>query len=605
MINDLNGNEKRLVGPNGQRDVSLSAIGPTFQVESPLQVIESTSELVEYWRVIVRHKAAVLLSIVLGGLIGVLWCLPQTPIYQARTTLEVQGLNQDFLNLKDVTPMNGAALDPTTDILTQVKLIESKSLRQRAIAKLREKPTPSSTFSGGRILAWKRALHLGDSQPSTWADAVQMAASTMAVRASGTTRVMDISADSSDPNAAAEFLNTLVREFIDRDLEGRLSSNELTSRWLAQQLGDLKINLEKSEDELQSYASAAGLQMTNTGDGKDEHMENVANAKLRALQTEMLGAQAERVKAQSKYELVTSAPIDSLPQVVDDANLREYLSKLSDLRRQRAELRVSLTPENPKVRRVQEQIDEVERTFEQERKNVVSRIKNDYEAADRRERLTSVEYNAQVKLVNDQSSRAVHYDILKREADSNHEIYEAMSQKVKEAAIASAMRSSNYRVVDAAIPPRSPYKPDTSYSSLVGCMAGLGLGVVFVLLRERADHSMQQPGDSVRYVNLPELGVIPSSRGPSAKRFEGRPLLGISTAAGEFQDIALASYKRRSSLLAESFNDTLTSILFSGSAGTQPQVIALCSASPSEGKSTVSSNLSFGSGGHQSKGPSY
>ena len=43
--------------------------------------------------------------------------------------------------------------------------------------------------------------------------------------------------------------------------------------------------------------------------------------------------------------------------------------------------------------------------------------------------------------------------------------------------------------------------------------------------------------------------------------------------------------------MAESFHDTLTSILFSGQSGIQPQVIALCSASPSEGNTTVSSNL--------------
>src|SRR5262249_32273191 len=149
------------------------------------------------------------------------------------------------------------------------------------------------------------------------------------------------------------------------------------------------------------YAAAAGLQMTGGGEGgKEDRPENVATAKLRALQTELLTAQGDRVKAQSKYELVSSAPLDSLPQVVDDANLRDYQNKLADLHRQLAELRVSFTAENAKVVKIQSQIDEVEKAFAKERQNVVSRIKNDYDAANRRERLLETDYNGQLKLVN-------------------------------------------------------------------------------------------------------------------------------------------------------------------------------------------------------------
>jgi len=550
--------------------------------------------LIEYWRIIVRHKGTVIVLLVLGGLAGFLSTLPQTPIYRAHTTLEVQGLNHDFLNLKDVTPTSGITLDPVADISTQVKLLESQSLRERTLAKLKEHPSPVNTapLPGNRILAWKQALQLDHSHSLTWESALGMAQASLAVRATGNTRIIDISADSAAPNAAADFVNALASEFIEQDLESRLTSSTLTSQWLSRQLDELKIKLEKSEDQLQAYASAVGLQMTDGGEGgKEDHAENVTTAKLRALQTELLSAQAERVKAQSKYELVSSAPLDSLPEVVDDANLRDYQNKLADLRRQLAELRVSFTPENPKVVKIQLQIDEVEKAFEKERQNVVSRIRNDYDAALRREKLIESAYNGQLKLVNDQASQTVHYDILKREADTNHQIYEAMLQKVKEAGIAAAMRESNYRIIDPATAPRLPYKPNISQSSALGSLAGLVVGVLFVLVRERADRSLQQPGDATLYLNVPELGVIPSDRaGSAAKLYGGRQGL-IPSPHNDLQDVALATYHRRPSLLAESFHDTLTSILFSGHNGIQPQVIALCSAGPAEGKTTVSSNL--------------
>jgi len=168
-----------------------------------------------------------------------------------------------------------------------------------------------------------------------------------------------------------------------------------------------------------------------------------------------------------------------------------------------------------------------------------------------------------------------------------------MLQKVKEASIASAMRASNYRIVDPAKPPGGPYKPNPTQSATTGSLGGLVLGILFVLVRERADRSLQQPGDAAHFLNLPELGVIPSDRAGTAARLYGAHSA-VSLAAAqsnEAQEVALATFKRRPSLMAESFHDTLTSILFSGQNGIQPQVIVMCSASPSEGKTTVSSNL--------------
>jgi len=558
-------------------------------------IVDKTAEsgLVEYWRVIVRHRSTVVLLCVLGGLAGFLLTLPQTPVYRAHTTVEVQGLNENFLNMKDLSPTAGGALDPSNDILTQVKLIESQSLRERTTQKMKEHP--STTEDKGaidRIAAWKKALRLQSVEPPKWDTAVGMAAKSLAVRASGTTRIIDVASESTDPAIAAEFANTLVNEFIEQDLESRLTSSGRTSEWLSRQLDDLKIKLEKSEDQLQNYAEAVGLQLAGT-ETKTGERENIANSKLKELQSELLNAQGERVKAQSRYELISSAQVDSLPQVLDDTSLKTYQEKLADLRRQLAELATTFTATNPKVLRVQAQIDELENALKRERSNVVSRIKNEYGAASRRENLISTDYNAQLKLVNSQSSKAIHYDILKREADTNHQIYEAMLQKVKEAGIASAMRSSNYRVIDPAKAPDGPYKPNVTQSSMMGTLGGLVLGVLFVLVRERADRSLQQPGDAAHFLNVPELGVIPSdSAGTAARLYGGRPSSSsLIPSSSEFEDVALATFKRRPSLLAESFHDTLTSILFSGQNGIQARVLAITSASPSEGKSTVTSNL--------------
>ena len=205
--------------------------------------------------------------------------------------------------------------------------------------------------------------------------------------------------------------------------------------------------------------------------------------------------------------------------------------------------------------------------------------------------------------------KSIQYNILKREVDSNRQLYEAMLQKVKESAIASAVRASNIRVVDAAAAPGSPYKPSLKTDASMGLLGGLFLGIVFVVIRERANRTLQEPGETPFWLNLPELGVIPSAsvRGRLFIKDYGRKLLGegnrdlslapakATGAAGEApQDrVELVTWLQKPSAIAEAFRVVLTSLLFSGNNGSRPRVLVVTSSSPRDGKSTVASDLAI------------
>src|SRR5947207_8012275 len=80
--------------------------------------------MLEYWQMVRRHKAAVVLATFLGAVVGFLLTLPQPRMYQARTTLEIQGLNEEFLNMRNVNPTvtPTSTYYPEFDIQTQVKI---------------------------------------------------------------------------------------------------------------------------------------------------------------------------------------------------------------------------------------------------------------------------------------------------------------------------------------------------------------------------------------------------------------------------------------------------------------------------------------------------
>jgi polysaccharide biosynthesis transport protein len=556
--------------------------------------------LLEYLLILRQSKGLILLYTSIGLLAGALYTLSQNPVYQARATLEIQPLNDDFLHMRDLNPTasDPPSLDPGWDLQTQVRILQTRALLNRVVARMRleGKPPDSTPLNHPESLPSRSAsdprppgsgydpqLSRGGNEPRPSArgwwlprlgfaaaktgggseSAIRAAADALHVRAQANTRLIEIQCDSPDPQVAADFANTLAAEFIEQNLESRWQTTRHTGEWLARQMQDVKTRLEASEDSLQSYARNAGLVFT-------EERDNVAEQKLKQLQDELSRAQAERIARQSRYELATQAAPDSLGEVLDDGSLKDLQAKIAELRRQLAELTSSFTAAHPRVLKAEAQIAALEASAERQRANILKRIRNDFESAQRREKLLSAGYDASLAVITAQAAKVTHYNILKREVDTNRQLYENMLQRVKEAGIAGALRASNVRVVDPAVPPDTPYKPSYSDNCALGLIGGFLAGMGFVVLRVRSDRTIHQPGDAGQYLGVRELGIVHSAHRASAD---------------------LITLRGRPSVTAESLRATLASILFAGQNGAAPHVLVVSSAGPREGKTTLAANL--------------
>src|ERR1043166_1816375 len=107
--------------------------------------------------------------------------------------------------------------------------------------------------------------------------------------------------------------------------------------------------------------------------------------------------------------------------------------------------------------------------------------------------MLSDDYNRQFKLVTGQSQGAVHFNMLKRDVDTNRQLYTAMLQKVKEAGIASEMRASNVQVIDPASRPVDPVRPNPPLYAAVGLLIGGLFGMARAVCKRKL--VIQSPGD--------------------------------------------------------------------------------------------------------------
>jgi succinoglycan biosynthesis transport protein ExoP len=263
------------------------------------------------------------------------------------------------------------------------------------------------------------------------------------------------------------------------------------------------------------------------------------------------------------------------------------------LRRQVADLSAIYTAEYSALKRAQAQLAVTETAFESTRADILKRIENDYQEAQNKEKLLATAYDGQTREVTGQDEKAIQYNILKREVDSGRQLYDTMLQQTKQSSIASALRASNVRVVDPAEVPERPFSPDFRLNSAIGLFAGLFLSIAVVTIRERADRTLQQPGDIKMWTDLTELGTIPSL---SIKRIYGRASVTSSdtllNGSGK-NSVELITWQEKPSMIAEGFRSTLTSILFVGENGSRPRVLVFTSAHASDGKTTVVSNLAI------------
>jgi succinoglycan biosynthesis transport protein ExoP len=547
----------------------------------------------QYWRALIRRKGTVLLAALAGGLLAVLLTLPQAPVYRAQTSIEVQNLNDDFLNTKNVSPMSNpsAFQSPEYNIRTQATVLQSRPVLERAISRLSitERQSLAGTGEAPKPSAWRKALGLREPPPVSPHDqAVAQVEAGLKVLPEPSTRVIKLSFDSTDPRLAADLANSLAESFIQMSLENRWQTSQSTVDWLMKQMEHLKTKLKRSEEELQRFARSSNLTILSEKD-------NVNDDRLRQLQADLSKAQTDAVAKQSRFELASSAPPESLPEILDDATLKEYQVELTTLRRQLAELQSQYTSEHPKVEKVQAQISTLEAALEKKRANIVSRIKNEFVDAQRRENLLTRNYNAQTGVMAKQADKVAQYSMLKREVDTTRALYDSMLQKVTEAGLASAMRASDIHVVEQATPPNFPFKPNMYLNTAFGLVSGLCIGMGFVIQRARSDRGIQEPGDTTLHLNVPELGVIPASskdniRVPRLLRGKSGAQTADVNGTGP-ERLELTTWQQQLSVIAESFRLTLTSILFSGQNGSRPRVIVLSSANPREGKTTVVSNL--------------
>ena len=551
-----------------------------------VQPAAPTNMLSDYWRTISRHRAAIGLCALVGVTLALVLGMGTEPVYRTRTSLNIQNLNGDFMNRRAINPTGGTADDSTEENLqTQIKLLQSETLLDTTTKRLKAEAHPRFIEKSDLFSRLGRKLHLTRGEQVPYDALVDETARQVKVKPLGMTHLVEITCDSWSAAFAAKFCNTLVTEYQAEDIATRGEETRRTSDWLNTQVADLRTKVEESQRRLEDATGGNGLVLS-------QESTTVGEDRLRQLQNELIRAQADRMQKEAESRTALSAPSDTVPTVLDNANYRSYQAKLADLNAQVAALVPPLTEANPKVMHLRAEIKAVEDGMSQATSTSKVRMVNELSAAKQRERLLAATYDAQEANVSSSLKKMSRIALLRKEVESEQTIYETLLQRSKEAGLASAMQTSTAHVVDEARVPQVPFSPQKGKDAATGMVLGSLVGLGFAFYKDRHAKLFREPGDVTRVLQVQELGVIPAAKQPVALAGAALALHGGKPSAPRvINPVATARWEDQFSIVAEAYRNATYSLLTTADTVVRAKMYVVSSPSEGEGKTTVVSNL--------------
>jgi len=528
-----------------------------------------------FWQVVLKRITTIVTATVVVATLTGIYTFKMSPVYKATATVDVETTYPQLQTLNEV--YRQSPVDDSSFLTTQMQVLQSDSLAWITLQQLgldRAAPSPGTLNVPGqsaiRIAAARKAALIGDFKDG------------LTVAPLKDSRILAVSYESGNPELAANAVNRLIDNYTDANFEQRNDFTRRASGGMEQQLQELKMKVEKSQQALIDYERQNLI--VSIGD-----KGTIDDQRLEQLSRDYNAVESERVQKESLYELA-KANEAQVGIIVEDKGLQRLEEKNGDLKSAYADALGQYGPNFPKVARLHDQITQLQTAMDAARKLAIERVHNDYLGAVSREKLIADAMAKEKENVSALNQRMIEHNILKRDFDINQQLYETLLQRLKDATLSASLQVTNVHVIDPATPPSTPISPNRPRNLAAGLMIGLILGVTLAFVQEALDSSVRTTEEAERIVNAPALAVIPvETDGYRRKRIAGGPSLGA--AAGP-NGVGLAVLKRPSSPMAESFRSLRTSVLLS-TAPRPPQTLLVTSAQMGEGKTSTATNLAM------------
>jgi succinoglycan biosynthesis transport protein ExoP len=465
--------------------------------------------------------------------------------------------------------------------LDQVPEFKDKSLASQALG------TALSTIERVPTWWWRRknsrqpAQLPSDLQVLSPSEASTLSAvqSQLSVKRDTASHLVNVGFSSHDPVLSAMVTNTLVHSFIDRTYQTRHDAIMQSTEWLSRQLDDIRAKMEQSNQALANFQSTSGI--SDVDQNKNTFSEQMAELSRQKTQ-----AQAERIQLESYLRRAGGGDIENLPQIQNNLVVQQLSQKLGESRAELSQTVAVYANNHPNPTRLQNQEDELESQLRMQRSAIVGQMQISYAAALTREQMI----NSQMRGTAKELGQMAQYTALKKDAQVNADLYNALYARIKESGITAASKSGNIRIVDQAIVLNSPTSPRPLVNLGIGLVVALIGGILLVFSREALDTTVHTVEDVQRSTGVASVSMMPIASGDAPTWFA---FLGSAHRVPKSRWLREPSkflLDQPDSEQSEAIRGLHTAVMLSNP-DHPPHALLVASSVPGEGKTTVAINL--------------
>jgi capsular exopolysaccharide synthesis family protein len=567
-----------------QRETTL----PSTEPRELIHEWEEEIDIRHYLDILIRRKWIVIAVLLAVFTLVAFQTFTATPLFRAHGTLRA---SLQPLRLTKFEDVQSSYHNYRIDYLKSVQqLLKSEKLAARVVADLglaqkqsnKNKATAKKEESSGSVFASiqdyirpeneqknKKKSTMEKTDKLRASSRISMIRGGLGIAPIEDTDIIRISYVSSNPRFASMVVNSAMEEFINMQIDSKLESTKLAASFLEKQIESARIKLEKSEQNLNAYARQAGIISLNS-------KQNQILSELEELTASLAKARSDRISREASYNQAMGEEGENYSLIMNNPLIQGLKAQRATTMTEYQDLSTVFKPGYPKMKQLKAKLDDIDRQIKEAGKKVLSSIKNDYEAALKKEQFLEQRLEEQKKLVIDLNERATQYNIYAREVDTNRLIYNSLLQRSKEIEASAGMDFVNTEIIDTANVPRFPFKPQIFKNIFLAVVAGLFMGLLAAFALEFMDNTIKNPDELATRYNIPVLGMIPFDR----------------TGNETDMEVAHKFYSQPRSPLSEAIRTIMVSVELSA-AEKPPQTILLTSVLPGEGKSTCSINLSL------------
>jgi len=566
------------------------ASGIVFEEE---RLQDEEIDLRQHFFTVLKYKWSILALAVTVTILTSLWAYSLVPIYRATTSLLIESEEARVISIEDVYGLPGGNWEFYE---TQLHILRSRALAKKVFDSLNlvkhpeylpnKKPKSfiASLDIKKRIMSLVPGNSVEENKPSAPIDEntrknilVGGLMARLQIKLLRDSQIVSISYNSEYPELSASIPNALAEAYINSFLEAYLEKTQKATGWIINRTSELRKKFEESEQQLQTFIESENLVDI-------ESVSSLAEKELNTLTSNLAVARRKSSEAEALYQQVRSIrssnsleQLESLPAILNHPFIGNTYTVLAEARRKVSELSKRYGPKHPKMIVAVTDLKAAETVLRKQIDTIVKSVAKEYELTKTEESNISQAMNRtknQVQnSVRDVNKKSYKLAALQREVETNRQLYEVFLTRFKETAATSDLHPVNARVIDKAIVPRGPYKPNRQKIILMALILSLMSGVGIALLIEHLDNTFKNSALLEEKLRLPVLGVLPKLKVWGSNR----KAMHLFT-------------KDNKSGFSESVRTVRTGIMLSN-IDIERQVIVVTSSIPGEGKSLVSSNL--------------